>query len=75
MVQWPELYGSKLRNGIPQSSISGPLWFLIENLVSVAKTFADDTSLFSLVFDQLQSASDLNRDLRKICEWAYQWKM
>jgi len=37
--------------------------------------FADGTSLFSLIFDQLQSSSDLIRDLGRIYEWAYQWKM
>ena len=48
---------------------------LPENLESEAKVFADDTSLFSLVLDSTQSSSELNRDLTKISEWAYQWKM
>ena len=67
--------------GVPQGSILGPLLFLIfindlpENLVSKPKIFADDTSLFSVVLDQLQSADELNRDLLSINEWAYQWKM
>lgn len=39
------------------------------------KFFADDTSLFSLVLDQVQSSNKLNSDLQKICDWAYQWKM
>ena len=59
----------------------GPLFFLIyvndlqENLESKPKVFADDTSLFSVVFDQQQSSEEINRDLVRINEWAYQWKM
>ena len=37
--------------------------------------FADDTSLFSLVLNPIDSASKLNRDLLRISNWAYQWKM
>ena len=39
------------------------------------KLFADDTSLFSIVHDPNTSANELNKDLQKISEWAYQWKM
>ena len=71
----------KIKAGVPQGSILGPLLFLIfindlpENLESVPKIFADDTSLFSLVLNQLESASKLNRDLRRISDWAFRWKM
>ena len=34
-----------------------------------------DASLFSVVHDIDTSANDLNHDLEKICEWAFQWKM
>ena len=37
--------------------------------------FADDTSLFTMVFNENISAQNLNSDLRKIQEWAFQWKM
>ena len=37
--------------------------------------FADDTSLFTVVYDEITSANQLNRDLKIISEWAYQWKM
>ena len=67
--------------GVPQGSILGPLFFLIfindlpVGLESKAKIFADDTSLFSLILDQVRSYNELTRDLDKISEWAYQWKM
>ena len=67
--------------GVPQGSILGPLLFLIyindisENLESNVKLFADDTSIFSVVFDPNLSAVKLNNDLSKIQNWAYQWKM
>ena len=67
--------------GVPQGSILGPLLFLIyindlpDNLNSVAKLFADDTSIFSTVYDVSKSADDLNNDLTSINYWAYQWKM
>ena len=67
--------------GVPQGSILGPLLFLIyindlsDNLTSNAKLFADDTSLFSVVHDVNTSAKELNDDLKKINDWAFQWKM
>ena len=67
--------------GVPQGSILGPLLFLIyindlsENLVSNPKLFADDTSLFSVIFDKDLSAKNLNDDLNRINNWAFQWKM
>ena len=59
----------------------GPLLFLIyinylpDNLNSIIKLFADDTSLFSTVYDPNYSAKVLNDDLNTISEWAYKWKM
>ena len=70
-----------IQAGVPQGSILGPLFFLIyindlpHELKTDAKLFADDTALFSIVQDSLQSASDLNNDLKKINDWAVKWKM
>ena len=58
----------------------GPLLFLIyindlpDSITSVCKIFAD-TSLFSKVQDINKSANELNCDLEKVSNWAYQWKM
>ena len=71
----------KIMSGIPQGSVLGPLLFLIyindllDGINSLCKIFADDTSLFSKVYDIHKSASKLNDDLEKISYWAYQWKM
>ena len=66
---------------VPQGSILGPLLFLIytndlpETLVLNPELFADDTSLFSVIFDKDLSAKNLNNDLNRINNWAFQWKM
>ena len=57
--------------------VLGPLFFLVyindlvENVSSDAKLFADDTSLFTVVY----AADQSDRDLKVISDWAYQWKM
>ena len=56
----------------------GPLFFLIyindlvDNISSEAKLFADDTSLFTVVYDVDIAANKLNRDLEIISIWANQ---
>ena len=67
--------------GVPQGSILGPLLFLIYindlsgDLSSKTKLFADDTSLFNEAHDINISANELNNDLKKVSNWAFQWKM
>ena len=48
---------------------------LADDISSDAKVFADDTSLFTVVYDEITSANQLHRDLKIISEWAYHWKM
>ena len=70
-----------IKSGVPQGSVLGPLLFLIyindlpDNIQSTCKIFADDTSLFSHVFDKYKSQSELSNDLQIISNWAFQWKM
>ena len=70
-----------IRSGVPQGSVLGPLLFLIyindleEGIISKIKFFADDTSIYSIVYNPETSASELNSDLKKINDWAFQWKM
>ena len=58
-----------------------PLLFFIyitdlrEGLTTNVKLFADDTSFFSIVSVTQISAKDLNKDLKIINNWAFQWKM
>ena len=72
---------TNIEAGIPHGSILGPLFFLIyikdlsDGLTSNPKLFADDTSLFSVIHNINSTANDLNIDLIKISNWAFQWKI
>ena len=48
--------------------------YLTDSLL-IRNFFADDTSIFSVVKDHLNSSNKLNEDLSKISLWTYQWKM
>ena len=67
--------------GATQGSIPGLLLFLIyinnlaTGLSSNAKLFADDIYLFSVILDINTSANELNNDLAKIINLAFQWKV
>ena len=71
----------KINAGVPQGSILGLLFFLIyindltDGISSIVKLFADDTSLFSVVQNKNNSASQLINVLDKVSDWAYTWKM
>ena len=47
---------------------------LTEKLSSNPNLFADETSLFSVVYDLNTSAIEINDDLKNIEAWAHQWK-
>ena len=72
---------TNIEAGVPQRSILGPLFFLVyindlsDGLTSNPKLFADDTSLFFFIHNINSTANDLNSDLMKISNWAFQWKM
>ena len=66
--------------GVPQGSVLGPLFLgyindQVDNISLDVKLFADDTSLFTVLYDEKTSATVLNNDLYLIKQWAFQWKM
>ena len=67
-----------LSAGVPQGSFLGPLFFLIyvndiaDNLLSITRLFADDTSIASSSSNLMDIAGILNHDLRCIILWAKQ---
>ena len=60
---------------MPQGSVLGPLFFLIyindlvDNISSEANLLADNTSLFTVIYDIGIAANKLNRDLEIISIW------
>ena len=67
--------------GVPQGSVLGPILFLIyindltNNIDSIIKLFADDTSMYLSLNDNPARTLTLNSDLDKIKTWASTWKV
>ena len=70
---------NEISAGVPQGSVLGPLLFLVfvnditENLVSISRLFADDTSLACTTSNVDDLAGILNHDLRVISQCSKQW--
>ena len=62
---------------MPRGSVLEPLFFLIyindlvDDFSSEAKLFADDTSLFTIMYDEAIAAAQLNGGISIISDWAY----
>ena len=71
---------SKVRSGVPQGSVLGPILFIIyiNDLPGTVKAscsiFADDTKLIKKIAN-LKDAHHLQEDLNTLCEWANTWKL
>ena len=72
---------TNVQAGVPEGFILDSLFFLIyindlsDGLTSNPKLFVDATSLFSVVQNIKSTANDLNSNLIKISDQAFQWKM
>ena len=80
-TEWESSKWSRVTAGVPQCSVLGPLFFLVyindlvDSISADVRLFANDTSLFTIVYDEYVAADQLNRDLKTISDWAYLWKM
>ena len=69
----------QVKAGVPQGSVLGPLFFLIyvndivNNLLSITRLFADDTSLSCTTSNLSDLEGIVNHDLHQINLWAKRW--
>ena len=74
-----------VNTGVPQSSILGPIFFLVYNndlpddVICDIAIYADDTTLYSRferasdLWQQLELASEIESDLRDTVDWGKKW--
>ncbi|CAH1263510.1 CSMD3 [Branchiostoma lanceolatum] len=70
----------RVRSGVPQGSVLGPLLFLIyindlpSNLTSPSRLFADDTAAYNTVTSP-EDQGVLQKDLERLADWENRWDM
>lgn len=70
----------KVKSGVPQGSVLGPLLFLIyindidDNISSKILKFADDTKIFHVV-DSIYNIEKIQADLVNLFNWSNEWLM
>ena len=71
---------SKVKSGVPQGTVLGPIMFLLfindigQNITSKIQLFADDCILYRVIESQCDEQA-LQEDLDKILNWANIWQM
>ena len=79
MVKTARSRSRPINAGVPQGSVLGPLLFLVyvndisDNLLSISRLFADDTSLACSASHVPDIEGIINHDLQMICQWAERW--